>query len=110
MSRPLIPLRSAVSRCLEILSPSAPITKTTCGRVNQAEASFSERRLYEVALALMVSEISSIQNISEMEARNQRRLQIGYNRAASLMERMEKEGVVGPANHAGKREILIGGR
>jgi S-DNA-T family DNA segregation ATPase FtsK/SpoIIIE len=38
----------------------------------------------------------------------QRRLQIGYNRAASLMERMEKEGVVGPANHAGKREILIG--
>jgi S-DNA-T family DNA segregation ATPase FtsK/SpoIIIE len=38
----------------------------------------------------------------------QRRLQIGYNRAASLMERMEKEGVVGQANHAGKREILIG--
>jgi DNA segregation ATPase FtsK/SpoIIIE, S-DNA-T family len=39
----------------------------------------------------------------------QRRLQIGYNRAASLMERMEQEGVVGQANHAGKREILIGG-
>ena len=38
----------------------------------------------------------------------QRRLQIGYNRAASLMERMEKEGIVGPANHAGKREILAG--
>ena len=37
----------------------------------------------------------------------QRRLQIGYNRAASLVERMEKEGIVGPANHAGKREILI---
>jgi S-DNA-T family DNA segregation ATPase FtsK/SpoIIIE len=37
----------------------------------------------------------------------QRRLQIGYNRAASLMERMEQEGVVGPANHAGKREILV---
>jgi S-DNA-T family DNA segregation ATPase FtsK/SpoIIIE len=40
----------------------------------------------------------------------QRRLQIGYNRAASLIERMEQEGVVGPANHAGKREILIGER
>jgi S-DNA-T family DNA segregation ATPase FtsK/SpoIIIE len=39
----------------------------------------------------------------------QRRLQIGYNRAASLMERMEKEGVVGQANHAGKREILLEG-
>ena len=38
----------------------------------------------------------------------QRRLQIGYNRAASIMERMEDEGVVGAANHAGKREILIG--
>ncbi|HEX5779394.1 MAG TPA: DNA translocase FtsK 4TM domain-containing protein [Xanthobacteraceae bacterium] len=40
----------------------------------------------------------------------QRRLQIGYNRAASIIERMEKEGVVGPANHAGKREILVEGR
>ena len=37
----------------------------------------------------------------------QRRLQIGYNRAATLMERMEKEGIVGQPNHAGKREILI---
>jgi S-DNA-T family DNA segregation ATPase FtsK/SpoIIIE len=38
----------------------------------------------------------------------QRRLQIGYNRAASLIERMEKEGVVSAANHAGKRDILAG--
>ena len=38
----------------------------------------------------------------------QRRLQIGYNRAASLIERMEKEGVVTAANHAGKRDILAG--
>jgi S-DNA-T family DNA segregation ATPase FtsK/SpoIIIE len=37
----------------------------------------------------------------------QRRLQIGYNRAASLIERMENEGVVSPANHAGKREVLV---
>ncbi|WP_374754512.1 DNA translocase FtsK 4TM domain-containing protein [Aureimonas sp. AU4] len=37
----------------------------------------------------------------------QRRLQIGYNRAASIIERMEREGIVGPANHAGKREILV---
>jgi len=36
----------------------------------------------------------------------QRRLQIGYNRAASLIERMEREGVVTAANHAGKRDIL----
>ncbi len=37
----------------------------------------------------------------------QRRLQIGYNRAATIMERMEQEGIVGAANHAGKREILV---
>ena len=37
----------------------------------------------------------------------QRRLGIGYNRAASIIERMEEEGVIGPANHAGKREILV---
>ena len=37
----------------------------------------------------------------------QRRLQIGYNRAASLIERMEDEGMIGPADHAGKREIFL---
>ncbi len=36
----------------------------------------------------------------------QRHLQIGYNRAARIIEQMEKEGVVGSANHIGKREIL----
>ncbi len=36
----------------------------------------------------------------------QRRLSIGYNRAADLIERMERDGIVGPANHAGKRELL----
>ncbi|MGI3900606.1 MAG: DNA translocase FtsK [Janthinobacterium lividum] len=37
----------------------------------------------------------------------QRRLAVGYNKAASLVERMEKEGIVGQANNAGKREILV---
>ncbi|WP_407067695.1 DNA translocase FtsK [Mesorhizobium sp. CU2] len=40
----------------------------------------------------------------------QRRLGVGYNRAASLVERMEKEGLVGTPNHVGKREILTGRR
>ena len=38
----------------------------------------------------------------------QRRLQIGYNRPASLIERLEQEGVVSPANHAAQPEIPEG--
>ncbi|MDF1686522.1 MAG: DNA translocase FtsK 4TM domain-containing protein [Parvibaculaceae bacterium] len=38
----------------------------------------------------------------------QRKLQIGYNRAARIIEQMEEEGVVSAPNHAGKREVLIG--
>ncbi len=38
----------------------------------------------------------------------QRRLSIGYNRAARLIEQMEEEGVISAPNHAGKREILAG--
>lgn len=36
----------------------------------------------------------------------QRSLQIGYNRAAEFIEQMERERIVGPANHVGKREVL----
>ncbi|MGE0238850.1 MAG: DNA translocase FtsK [Parvibaculaceae bacterium] len=39
----------------------------------------------------------------------QRRLQVGYNKAASLIERMEKEGLISSANATGKREILVPG-
>ncbi|MEQ9519305.1 MAG: DNA translocase FtsK 4TM domain-containing protein [Parvibaculum sp.] len=38
----------------------------------------------------------------------QRKLQIGYNRAARIIEQMEEEGVVSAPNHAGKREVMIG--
>jgi S-DNA-T family DNA segregation ATPase FtsK/SpoIIIE len=58
--------------------------------------------LYDQALAIV------LRHKKASTSYIQRRLQIGYNRAASIMERMEKEGVVGPANHAGKREILLG--
>ena len=37
----------------------------------------------------------------------QRHLRIGYNRAATLIEQMEKEGIVTPANHVGRREVLV---
>ena len=57
--------------------------------------------LYDQAVALVLRDRKASTSYI------QRRLQIGYNRAASLMERMENENIVGPANHAGKREILL---
>jgi DNA segregation ATPase FtsK/SpoIIIE, S-DNA-T family len=56
--------------------------------------------LYDRAVALVCREQKA--SVSFV----QRHLQIGYNRAARIIERMEKEGVVGSANHVGKREIL----
>ncbi|GLS44962.1 hypothetical protein GCM10007884_29510 [Methylobacterium brachythecii] len=59
--------------------------------------------LYEQAIAVVLRDKKASTSYI------QRRLQIGYNRAASIMERMEIEGIVGQANHAGKREILVDG-
>jgi len=37
----------------------------------------------------------------------QRQFRIGYNRAANIIDRMEKQGIIGAANHVGKREVLV---
>jgi S-DNA-T family DNA segregation ATPase FtsK/SpoIIIE len=37
----------------------------------------------------------------------QRRLRVGYNRAARMIEMMEKEGVIGPADGAKPREVIV---
>ena len=58
--------------------------------------------LYDRAVALVASEQKASTSFI------QRHLQIGYNRAARIIEQMEKEGVVGQANHVGKREVLVG--
>ncbi|MGK9236095.1 DNA translocase FtsK [Inquilinus limosus] len=58
--------------------------------------------LYDQAVALVARERKASTSFI------QRHLQIGYNRAARLIERMEQEGVVSPANHVGKREVLAG--
>jgi len=36
----------------------------------------------------------------------QRRLRIGYNRAATIIERMEAEGIITAADHTGRREVI----
>ena len=60
-----------------------------------------EKGLYDQAVAVVAREGKASTSFI------QRHLNIGYNRAAKLIEQMEKEGVVGPANHVGKREVLI---
>jgi len=60
--------------------------------------------LYDEAVALVAREQKASTSFI------QRYLQIGYNRAARIIEEMEKQGVVGKANHVGKREVLVGRR
>jgi S-DNA-T family DNA segregation ATPase FtsK/SpoIIIE len=60
----------------------------------------ADASLYDRAVELVVREGKASTSFI------QRHLNIGYNRAAKLIEQMEKNGVVGPANHVGKREVL----
>lgn len=57
--------------------------------------------LYDEAVALVAREGKASTSFV------QRHLQIGYNRAARIIEHMEKEGVISKANHVGKREVLV---
>ena len=58
--------------------------------------------LYDKAVALIAREGKASTSFI------QRHLQIGYNRAACIIERMEAEGIVSQANRVGRREVLIG--
>ncbi len=60
--------------------------------------------LYDDAVALVAREQKASTSFI------QRHLQIGYNRAARIIEEMERQGVVGKSNHVGKREVLVGQR
>ncbi len=64
------------------------------------EGEGSGDQLYDQAVALVCRERKCSTSFI------QRHLQIGYNRAARIVERMEQEGVVSTANHVGKREVL----
>ena len=66
-----------------------------------AGASDSEKSLFDQAVDVVSREGKASTSFI------QRHLQIGYNRAAKLIEQMEKEGIVSAANHVGKREVLV---
>ena len=66
-----------------------------------AGASDSDKSLFDQAVAIVAREGKASTSFI------QRHLNIGYNKAAKLIEQMEKEGIIGTANHVGKREILV---
>lgn len=61
----------------------------------------AENALYDTAVAIVIKDRKCSTSYI------QRKLGIGYNKAARLVEQMEEQGVVSPANHVGKREILV---
>ncbi len=72
------------------------------GSGGSSERGADTDELYDQAVAIVARERKASTSFI------QRHLQIGYNRAARIVEQMEKEGVISPANHVGKREVLVG--
>jgi S-DNA-T family DNA segregation ATPase FtsK/SpoIIIE len=77
-----------------------PVEVEDSGGEGASEEELDETYDQAVAIAIELGKIST--------SMIQRRMKIGYNRAARLMEIMEREGIVGPADGARPREVLIG--
>ena len=77
-----------------------PEEEATFGAMGGEDGEGSGDGLYDQAVALVIRERKCSTSFV------QRHLQIGYHRAARLVERMEQEGLVTTANHVGKREVL----
>lgn len=95
---------------LKLQGEPSYLTDITEGDIFGEEGEFGDEEnessdeLYDEAVAIVAREGKASTSFI------QRHLQIGYNRAARIMEQMEKEGVVSPANRTGKREVLVGAR
>ena len=72
----------------------------TTGSVSAGESDGDEDELYTQAVDIIKSEGKASTSFL------QRKLQIGYNRAARIIDMMEEKGIVSKANHVGKREVL----
>ena len=78
-----------------------PDEEAATGDMFDEDETDADRALYEQAKEF------TIRDNKASTSYVQRRLKIGYNRAARIIEKMEQEGIVGPANHVGKREVLV---
>ncbi len=92
--------RSGTPHYVDGITDTPPTADATGGDPRAA----SEDDLYDMAVAIVLRDRKASTSYI------QRRLSIGYNRAADLIERMETEGLIGAANSTGRREILITGR
>jgi S-DNA-T family DNA segregation ATPase FtsK/SpoIIIE len=72
----------------------------TTGSTSVGESDGDEDELYTQAVDIIKSEGKASTSFL------QRKLQIGYNRAARIIDMMEEKGIVSKANHVGKREVL----
>jgi S-DNA-T family DNA segregation ATPase FtsK/SpoIIIE len=101
-----------VVRHLKALGPPDYVGGVVDGPDEDSEASIDavlglggntdgEDALYDQAVAIVVQDRKCSTSYI------QRKLAIGYNKAARLVEQMEEQGLVTPANHVGKREILV---
>jgi DNA segregation ATPase FtsK/SpoIIIE, S-DNA-T family len=82
-------------------SPAYSVDITTEPTGNSISDSDEKDELYDKAVTMVLRERKASTSFL------QRCFKIGYNRAASIIEQMEKEGVIGQPNHVGKREILV---
>jgi S-DNA-T family DNA segregation ATPase FtsK/SpoIIIE len=85
----------------EVTEPDGDDANANTPALSASLGAEGERGLYEQAIAVVGREGKASTSFI------QRHLNIGYNRAAKLIEQMEKDGVVGPANHVGRRDVLI---
>jgi len=76
------------------------ITKIKETDLTDSEIGSGQDELYEAALKIVQTEKKASTSFL------QRKLQIGYNRAARIIDQMESNGIVSKANHTGKREVL----
>lgn len=75
-------------------------TEEELGLLEGAEEDGDDGQIYRQAVAIVLRDRKASTSYL------QRTLKLGYNRAARLIDRMESEGIVGAANHVGKREVI----